>query len=43
MPQPAGDVLQIERPKLLERQIEPIVHMIAHRRETQMPPGGHSA
>ena len=26
-----GDVLQIERAKLLEREIEPPVHMIAHR------------
>ena len=26
-----GDVLQIERAKLLEREIEPAVHMIAHR------------
>ena len=26
-----GDVLQIERAKLLERQIEPVMHMVAHR------------
>ena len=27
----AGDVLQIERPKLLENKIEPVVQMVAHR------------
>ena len=27
----SSDVLQIERPKFLERQIEPVMHMIAHR------------
>ena len=31
MPRPVGDVLQIERPKPLERKVEPAADMIVHR------------
>ena len=38
-----SDVVQIERPEFVEDKTEPVMHMVAHCRETQMPPGGHSA